>query len=110
MSRLTRRDVDDLRMGKGRANNVLRRILDIPTKEEQDLIEAKARNEDPAKAKATLERTLKPVLPEQTSAKELQAGLNPSDSVIMTCGNVFLMEDIKTIADANHLRFEKEDC
>ena len=52
---------------------------------------------------------MKPVLPNQISAKELQAGLNPSDTVIMTCGNVFLMEDIKTIADANHIRFEKED-
>ena len=109
VSRPTQRDVDDLRMGKGRANNVLRRIFDMPTKEEQDLKDVKARKEDPAKAKAALERTVKPVLPEQISAKELQASMNTSDTVIMTCGNVFLMEDIKTIADANHIRFEKED-
>ncbi len=109
VSRPTQRDLDDPRMGKGRANNVLRRLFDMPTKEQQDVTEAKARKEDPAKAKAALERTVKPVLPEQISPKELKAGLNPSETVILTCGNVFLMEDIKTIADANQIRFEKED-
>ena len=108
VSRPTPRDHSDSTMGKGRANNLLRHIFDMPLKEEQDLRDA-AGEGDVAKAKAALERTVRPVLPERFSRKELQERIEPAHSVIMTCGNPFVMADIKTIADAVHIRFEKED-
>lgn len=108
VSRPTPRDHNDSKMGKGRANNLLRHIFDMPLKEEQDMRDA-AGEGDVAKAKAALERTVRPVLPERFSRKELQERIEPAHSVIMTCGNPFFMADIKTIADANHIKFEKED-
>ncbi|MFQ5539145.1 MAG: hypothetical protein ACE5FB_01995 [Candidatus Binatia bacterium] len=108
VSRPTPRDHSDSKMGKGRANNLLRHIFDMPLKEEQDLRDA-AGEGDVAKAKAALERTVRPVLPGRFSRKELQERIEPAHSVIMTCGNPFFMSDIKTIADARHIKFEKED-
>ncbi len=108
VSRPTPRDHSDSKMGKGRANNLLRHIFDMPLKEEQDLQEAAAEG-DVSKAMAALERTVRPVLPQRFSRKELQERIEPAHSVIMTCGNPFFMSDIKTIADANHIKFEKED-
>ena len=109
VSRPTERDKNNAKMGKGRANNVLRRMFGMPLKEEQDVIDAEAQKGDVAKAKAALERTIKPILPESIKSEEFQRSLNPSNAVVMTCGNVYLMEDIKTIAEANGIRFEKED-
>lgn len=108
VSRPTPRDYNDPKIGKGRANNLLRHIFDMPLKEEQDLQEA-TRERDVSKAKAALERTVRPVLPQRFSRKGLQERIEPAHSVIMTCGNPFFMADIKTIADAVHIRFEKED-
>lgn len=108
VSRPTARDHSDAKMGKGRANNLLRHIFEMPLKEEQDLQEASGEG-DVSKAKAALERTVRPLLPQRFSRKELQERIEPAHSVIMTCGNSFFMSDIKTIADARHIKFEKED-
>jgi ferredoxin-NADP reductase len=109
VSRPGPRDLDDPKMGKGRANNLLRYIFEMPLKEEQMLNEAVARGEHTSKAKAALEKTVRPVLPQHLSRQALQERLNPSRTVILTCGNPLSMADIKFIADANRLRFEKED-
>ncbi|MCZ6623591.1 MAG: hypothetical protein O7B35_05085 [Deltaproteobacteria bacterium] len=109
VSRPTQRDLDDPKMGKGRANNLLRHILGMPLKEEQDLQEASSKGKDPAKAKATLEKTIKPVLPAQHSQEKLQRRMDPPKTVVITCGNPWSMEDIKYAADYNHIHFEKED-
>jgi ferredoxin-NADP reductase len=109
VSRPKQRDLDDAKMGKGRASNLLRHILEMPLKEEQDLQEARAKGGDAAKAKAVLEKTVKPVLTAQHSRQELQKRMNPSKTVIITCGNPWSMEDIKYAAESNQMRFEKED-
>lgn len=109
LSRPTPRDLSDPKIGKGRATNLLRYILEMPLKEEQDLQEAAARGEDAAKARAALEKTVRPVLPEHLSRQALQQRINPADTVIMTCGNPLSMADIKYVADANRIQFEKED-
>ena len=109
VSRPKQRDLDDPKMGKGRANNVLRHILEMPLKEEQDLQEAQAKGGDAAKAKAALEKTVKPVLPAQHPRAELQKRMDPPKTVIITCGNPWSMEDIKYAAESNQMRFEKED-
>jgi ferredoxin-NADP reductase len=109
VSRPKQRDLDDPRMGKGRANNVLRHMLGMPLKEEQDIQEAAAKGADTAKAKTALEKTTRPVLPEQWSLKALQDRMDPASTVVITCGNPWSMEDIKYAADTSGMKFEKED-
>jgi ferredoxin-NADP reductase len=109
VSRPTDRDLRDPGLGKGRANNVLRHILEMPLREEQDLEDATRKGEDIARARTALERTVRPILPGHVTRAVLQERLKPSSTVILTCGNPSLMEDIKCIAGANGIRFEKED-
>jgi ferredoxin-NADP reductase len=109
VSRPTPRDLDDPKMGKGRANNLLRHLFKMPLKEEQDLQEAALKGEDSARAAAALQKTVRPVLPEQHPLRELQQRMNPAQTVIITCGNPWSMEDIKYVADSNKMGFEKED-
>jgi len=109
VSRPTDRDRSDPKIGKGRANNLLRHLFEMPAKEEQDLQEAAARGEDTARAEKALEKTVMPVMPSHISRKELEQRLEPPKTVIITCGNPWSMEDIKYVADTNHIQFEKED-
>jgi hypothetical protein len=62
-----------------------------------------------AKAKAALDKTTRPTLPKAISRSELQKRFDPPKTVILTCGNPWSMSDIKHVADANHIHFEKED-
>lgn len=109
VSRPTPRDFEDARMGIGRATNLLRHVFGMPLKEEEALRAAAARGEDTAAAKAALEKTVMPALPRHVSIDALRRHLSPSGTVILTCGNPSAMADIKAIADANGIRFEKED-
>jgi ferredoxin-NADP reductase len=109
VSRPTIHDVNDPYMGKGRANNLLRAILEMPMKEEQELEEAVSVSADVNASRAALERAIRPVLPAQHSVQELRSRLNPEDTVILNCGNPAAMADIRAIATARHFRFEKED-
>ena len=109
VSRPTPRDISDPKLGKGRANNLLRYIFGMPLKEEQDLRNAADRGEDVSKIKAVLEKTVKPILPQHISLKTLEPRIDPPQTVIITCGNPWSMADIKFIADSNKIRFEKED-
>ena len=109
VSRPTPRDLDDPKLGRGRANNVLRYLLDMPLKEEQDLQEIAAKGGDTAKAKSALEKTVKPALPKKFSRESLRDRFEPSSAVVVTCGNPWSMEDIKYAAETSGLRFEKED-
>ena len=109
VSRPTQRDWDNPKLGRGRANNMLRYLLEMPLKEEQDLQEIAAKGGDVAKAKGALEKTVKPALPKSFSREALRERMDPSRTVVVTCGNPWSMEDIKYIAESNHMRFEKED-
>jgi ferredoxin-NADP reductase len=109
VSRPTARDVSDPKLGQGRANNVLRYLLDLPIKEEQDLQEIAAKGGDTAKAKATLDKTVKPALPKKFSREALRSRFDPASTVVITCGNPWSMEDIKYAAEARGMKFEKED-
>jgi ferredoxin-NADP reductase len=107
VSRPTQRDRDDPSLGTGRANNVLRHVLGMPLKEEQDFQDALSRGENPSEA--ALAKAVRPTLPRHLSVEALQKRLVPAETVILSCGNPSLMADIKTVADAQHIRFEKED-
>jgi ferredoxin-NADP reductase len=109
VSRPMPRDLEDPTMGKGRANNLLRHILGMPLKEEEDLQKVATDGRDNTKLKAALDKTVRPFLPAQHPLKELEARLDPATTVIITCGNPWSMEDIKHAAESNGMRFEKED-
>jgi ferredoxin-NADP reductase len=109
VSRPTARDREDPKLGTGRANNVLRYILGMPLKEEQDVQELSAKGADTAKAKAALEKTVRPALPRKFTLQDFQKRLDPSSTVVITCGNPWSMEDIKYAAETSGMKFEKED-
>jgi ferredoxin-NADP reductase len=109
VSRPTQRDAGDPKLGQGRANNVLRYLLDLPIKEQQDLDEIAAKGGDTARPKATLDKTVKPTLPKKFSLESLRDRFDPSSTVVVTCGNPWSMEDIKYAAEKRGIRFEKED-
>jgi ferredoxin-NADP reductase len=109
VSRPTQRDWDDPKLGKGRANNMLRYLLEMPLKEEQDLQEIGAKGGDVAKARAVLEKTVKPALPKHLTREALRDRMDSATSVVITCGNPWSMEDIKYAAEVTGMRFEKED-
>jgi ferredoxin-NADP reductase len=109
VSRPTQRDWDDPKLGRARANNMLRYLLEMPLKEEQDLQEITAKGGDVAKAKAVLEKTVKPALPKHLTREALRNRMDPSTSVVITCGNPWSMEDIKHAAETTGMGFEKED-
>lgn len=109
VSRPTARDALDPYLARGRANNVLRHILGLPMKEEQDLQETLARGGEILPARAARESAVAPALPRHVSREELRIRLDPARTVILTCGNPSLMADIKHIADTCGIHFEKED-
>jgi len=109
VSRPVRHDVTNNRIGKGRANNVLRSVLDMPMKEEEDLLKAQHHGTSAIHAKNVFQRSTQPILPGQHSKKDLLQRMDPHSTVILTCGNPLAMDDIKHIAVKNHYRFEKED-
>lgn len=108
VSRPSPLDLGNRALGRGRANNLLRALFDMPLKEEEARSAAQA-GSGAAQAQAALERTVQPVFPSHHSASELRARLDPSSTVVLTCGNPDVMADIAAIASANGFRFEKED-
>jgi ferredoxin-NADP reductase len=109
VSRPAQQDMEDPALGRGRANNVLRYALDMPLKEQEDLDAAVARGEDPSRLAAALKKVTVPALPVHVSRRDLQDRLEPASTVILTCGNTALMEDIGHVAKARGIRFEMEE-
>lgn len=109
VSRPTARDLEDPHVGRGRANNVLRHLVGMPLKERQDLDEAAARGEEVSERTLALDKATRPALPQHISSADMRARLDPARTVILTCGNPSLMEDIRYIGDVQGIRFEKED-
>jgi ferredoxin-NADP reductase len=109
VSRPTARDRQDSLLGEGRANNVLRHLLGLPLREEEELAEAEAHGGDSAGARQALERATRPALPAATSAEALRQRFEPGATVLLTCGNPSSMEDIRHVAERAGFRFEKED-
>jgi len=96
VSRPSPRDEKEERIGKGRANNILRMILRMPPKED----------DDPSRMGRNV---TKAVLPLHHPKEEVLGRMDPAATVILTCGNPLVMDDVKFIAGANNYRFEKED-
>ena len=109
VSRPSKEDLENPAVGKGRANNVLRSVLGMPLKEEQELQVLAAQGQDTSAAKATLERTVRSVLPGHIRKEQLLERMKPEGTVILCCGNPSSMDDISYIAQVNGIKFEKEE-
>ena len=96
VSRPSGRDVADPHLGRGRANNVLRLVLGLPTKEEEA-------------AQAVLAKTVHPVLPRHVSTSMLRDRLDAPRTVLLACGNPLSTADIKLTAERHQIRFETEE-
>jgi len=88
VSRPTSRDRGDLRLGIGRANNLLRSIFRLP----------------PLGAAA-----VPPVMPRDKPIEMLRERIDPRRTVLLTCGNPQAMADVAFIAGQMGMKFEKED-
>jgi ferredoxin-NADP reductase len=88
---------DGAGLGAGRANNVLRRVLGMPLKEEED------------GDAAAIARAVRPVLPAGLSESRLRDRMDPASTVILTCGNPGGMDDIRHIGGAHGIRVELEE-
>jgi ferredoxin-NADP reductase len=109
VSRPTKEDYENAVLGKGRANNLLRSIFDMPLKEEEELQRAAVEGNKNEEMKQTLARTVRPVLPGHVTKNELLDRMNPAETVLLTCGNPLSMADIQSICEKQKIRFEKED-
>ena len=99
----------DPTLARGRVSNVLRLLLDLPAKEEEDVAAAEAKGEGVEKARAALGKMVRAVIPASASLDALRERLKPADTVLMTCGNASAMSDVEHAAEARGIRFEKED-
>ena len=88
VSRPTARDRDDAGLGVGRANNLLRAVFGIPPRESDAVL---------------------PEAPRDRPLAMLHKRIDPSHTVVLTCGNPNGMADIAWIAAETGMRFEKED-
>ena len=109
VSRPTHQDFTDPTIGKGRANNLLRFIFEMPLKEEENLRQVTVGKHTSAGQARVLSKTVRPSLPQHTTRKNLQDRLMPSQTVILSCGNPRSMADIQATGEAHSIHFEKED-
>ena len=109
ISRPSKDGQDPLTVGKGRANNILRHIVGMRSKEEEDLQRERARGADTSRAEALLERLVHPVLPHHISLESIRQRIQPGNTIVITCGNPEGMADIKHVAEAQGLRFDMEE-
>lgn len=96
-------------LGKGRANNLVRRVFGMPLKEEEDLARLTGQGIDTTEATISLQSTVRPILPRGVSESRLRERMDPRTTVFLTCGNPGGMIDIRSIADAQGIRFEMEE-
>jgi len=97
VSRPRPEDFDDPILATGRANNVLRTILGLPTMEQEALESAQTSGVAAAR------------LPMRYSQDAILSRIPAGKTVVLTCGNAALMEDVRKIAARGGFRFEKED-
>jgi ferredoxin-NADP reductase len=109
ISRPSKDGHDHLTVGKGRANNVLRYIVDMPCKEEEDLQRERAGSTDTSHAEALLHRLVHPVLPHHIARDSVRERIQPGNTIIITCGNPEGMADIKHIAEVQGIHFDMEE-
>ncbi len=107
VSRPTQRDCDDPHVGRGRGNNVLRSILEMSSKEEEDYRAVRGSGGDIDRKMQ--DKSVEAALPKSVSKELLLERMEPSRTVILACGNSGFMADVKKIAGRINVPFEKEE-
>ena len=105
VSRPTDRDRSDPTLGIGRANNILRTLFGLSTREEEVLAET-GRSPETA---GTGPQPYGPELPAHVSAHSLAARIAPATTKILACGNPAGLSDMRQTAERCGVAFEKED-
>jgi hypothetical protein len=77
--------------------------------EEEGLEEALAQGIDTRAAAATFEGAVRPRLPAGADPEALRARLDPARTVLLTCGNPAVMDDVRRVAGRAMMRFEREE-
>lgn len=103
VSRPTQRDIDDPLVGVGRATNILRRLYELSTTEEEAIATTPAGSAERTAAEAAALATPAPVLPDKLSVHSLRDRLDPTQTVIMACGNPASTSDIQHTAGRVHI-------
>jgi len=101
-------DATDSQLCFGRANNLVRLVLGLPTREQEGLEEA-ANPEERSEALRALDRLTAPVLARSLELGALRARMPEGRTTVLTCGNAQLMEDIGRICGKAGFRFEMEE-
>ena len=96
-------------IGRGRANNVLRLALGLPMAEEEALEEARQAGRDTEFLEEALTRAVAPQLPADVELAEVRKRLDPSSTVLLTCGNPGAMQDVRRAAEGVGIRVEQEE-
>ena len=109
VSRPTPDDSNDPQLSRGRANNLLRSILGLPTREQEIVEEARAGGGDAEAARQAAEKTTMPRLGSGIDGAALRNRMPGGRTTILTCGNADLMEDIKRICEKADFKFEMEE-
>ena len=110
VSRPTPADEGDRELSQGRANNLFRAILGLPTRENEVVLELRASGSaDLAAAEKAAAKCTEPKLAPLLDAGALRELMPRDQAVVLTCGNAEGMEDIRRIADKANFKFEMEE-
>jgi ferredoxin-NADP reductase len=109
VSRPAARDADDPTLCQGRANNLLRFILGLPTREQEVVQAALVSGRDIAAAEQAFDKSTKPRLGSGIDGAALKARMPGGRTTVLTCGNADLMEDIKRISASAGFKYEMEE-
>ena len=109
VSRPTPDDFKDAQLSQGRANNLFRSLLGLPTREQELLDAAQASDSQVAAAQHAVHKSTKPLLGSGVDGAALKARMPAGSTTVLTCGNGELMEDIKRICEKSGFKFEMEE-
>lgn len=109
VSRPSKEDLQDPRIGKGRANNLLRAVFDLPLREGELLHQSTSRSNGIDHARKILDRTVRPILPNHVSKNDLLDRMTSGETVVLACGNPILTADIRQVVMSRGIMFEQEE-
>lgn len=109
VSRPTPTDAADPQLCQGRANNLFRALVGLPTREQEAMDEAQREGVHVVAAQHALDKATKPVLGSAVDGEALRARMPRGETTVLTCGNGELMEDIRRICGLADFKFEMEE-
>lgn len=109
VSRPTTADGNDPQLCQGRANNLFRSMLALPTREQEVVEEVHAAGGDLAAAQLALDKSTKPRFGSGVDGAALKVRMPEGRTTVLTCGNSEGMEDIKRICGKARFKFEMEE-